>query len=69
MDEVSAIRKQWTYEPGWKIRKTPALVTPWLKKEQAAKASPVIPSLKQQLTTDFLGRMSDLSHQMLIKAG
>jgi hypothetical protein len=69
MDEVSEIRNQWTYEPAWRIRKTPVLVTPWLKMEQAAKAGPVKPLLKQQLSAAFLKRMSSLSKQMLIKAG
>lgn len=69
MDEVSQIRKQWTYEPAWRIRKAPVLVTPWLKMEQAAKAGPVTPLLKQQLSAGFLKRMSGLSEQMLIKAG
>jgi len=69
MDEISDIRSQWTYDPSWKIRKVPVLVTPWLRREQAAKASPLPPMIKQRLSQDFLKRMDNLSNQMLIKAG
>ena len=68
MDEVSEIRQNWHYNATWTISPPPVIMTPWLRKQQAARSGPVPVEILQKMNPAFLDRMRNLASLFMQKS-